>query len=357
MAGGREPKRVLGREDFGGDVLFNGDRCVMCTRCVRFMREVAEDERLTVVERGNRAVIDTFFDQGLEGSPFAGNIVDICPVGALVSKDFLYKARAWDLDRTPSVCPSCTQGCNITLQTRDNLVQRLKPRENLDVNGWWMCDFGRQGYEWMNRADRIQEPLVGGEPTSWTEALQALAREAPGGEGRSQGGELGPRSERGAGAAQGPCHRAGWWRGRLSLAQDRRGSRLFPASPSWPAERTWLPTSGGPRSSGLSESATMMPEGAWRRFGTTKESSSCLGIRWRIRTRASVPVPGSSSISEAMGPRPRPTRILSFPSPPSRSRRGASRMSRGGSNASGPGSGLRARPGPDGSSWEPFLRN
>ena len=69
---GREPKRVLGRDDFGGDVLFNADRCVMCTRCVRFMREVAEDERLTVVERGNRAIIDTFFERGLDGSPAAG---------------------------------------------------------------------------------------------------------------------------------------------------------------------------------------------------------------------------------------------------------------------------------------------
>lgn len=171
---GREPKRVLGRDDFGGDVLFNGDRCVMCTRCVRFMREVAEDERLCVVERGNRAVIDTFFEDGLEGSPFAGNIVDICPVGALVSKDFLYKARAWDLDRTPSICPSCSQGCNITLQTRDDLVQRLKPRENLEVNGWWMCDFGRHNYEWMNRSGRLEEPHVDGHAKGWAEALGAL---------------------------------------------------------------------------------------------------------------------------------------------------------------------------------------
>jgi len=181
---GQEPKRVLGRDDFGGDVLFNADRCVMCTRCVRFMREVAEDERLCVVERGSRAVIDTFFDEGLEGSPFAGNIVDICPVGALISKDFLHKARAWDLDRTPSVCPSCSQGCNITLQTRDDLVQRLKPRENLEVNGWWMCDFGRQNYEWMNRTDRIEEPLVNGKTQGWPGALESLLsalKEAKGG--------------------------------------------------------------------------------------------------------------------------------------------------------------------------------
>ncbi len=171
---GREPKRVLGRDDFGGDVLFNGDRCVMCTRCVRFMREVAEDERLCVVERGNRAVIDTFFEEGLEGSPYAGNIIDICPVGALISKDFLHKARAWDLDRTPSVCPSCSQGCNITLQVRDDLVQRLKPRENLEVNGWWMCDFGRHNYEWMNRTDRTEVPMVRGQEVGWADALGDL---------------------------------------------------------------------------------------------------------------------------------------------------------------------------------------
>ncbi len=180
---GREPKRVLGRDDFGGDVLFNADRCVMCTRCVRFMREVAEDERLTVVERGNRAIIDTFFEKGLEGSPFAGNIVDICPVGALISKDFLHKARAWDLDRTPSICPSCSQGCNITLDTRDNLVQRLKPRENLAVNGWWMCDFGRHNYEWINRGDRMEAPLVDGKAMGWTEALEGLSARLAGVDG------------------------------------------------------------------------------------------------------------------------------------------------------------------------------
>jgi NADH-quinone oxidoreductase subunit G len=146
-----EPKRVLGQDDFGGDVLYDGDRCIMCTRCVRYMREVAGDDRLCVVQRGSRSVIDTFFDEGLDQSPFASNIIDICPVGALLSKDFLHKARAWDLDRTPSICPNCSQGCNITLDTRDNLVQRLKPRHNPDVNSYWMCDYGRYRYEWINR--------------------------------------------------------------------------------------------------------------------------------------------------------------------------------------------------------------
>jgi NADH-quinone oxidoreductase subunit G len=170
-----EPKRVLGQDDFGGDVLFDGDRCIMCTRCVRYMREVAQDDQLCVVQRGNRSVIDTFFDEGLDRSPFASNIIDICPVGALLSKDFLHKARAWDLDRTPSICPNCSQGCNITLDTRDNLVQRLKPRHNADVNSYWMCDYGRYRYEWVNRGaapfpygvpegrasgTRIETPLV-----------------------------------------------------------------------------------------------------------------------------------------------------------------------------------------------------
>ena len=175
---GRDPKRVLGRDDFGGDVLFYGDRCVMCTRCVRFMNEVEEKPLLTVVERGNRSVIDTFFDEGLEHAEWAGNVVDICPVGALVSKDFLHKARAWDLEHTASVCPNCSQGCNIDLHTRDNLVHRMKPRTNPAVNGHWICDYGRARYEWLNRSDRLEAPLVRieGRNTAmgWTAALEAL---------------------------------------------------------------------------------------------------------------------------------------------------------------------------------------
>ena len=179
---GREPKRVFGRDDFGGDVLFYGDRCVMCTRCVRFMSEVEQDHRLTVVERGDRSIIDTFFDEGLDGTNWHGNIVDICPVGALVSKDFLHKARAWDLEHTPSVCTSCSQGCNIDLHTRDNLVQRIKPRENLDVNAWWMCDHGRHNYEWMNHGDRIEAPLVredsGSRAVDWKSSLSSILARA-----------------------------------------------------------------------------------------------------------------------------------------------------------------------------------
>jgi NADH-quinone oxidoreductase subunit G len=111
-----EPKRILGLHDFGGDILYDGDRCIMCTRCVRFMREIAGTGSLGVVQRGHRSVIDTFFDDGLEGEMWAGNIVDICPVGSLLSKDFLHKARVWDLDGAPSICPNCSQGCNIRIE-------------------------------------------------------------------------------------------------------------------------------------------------------------------------------------------------------------------------------------------------
>jgi NADH-quinone oxidoreductase subunit G len=177
-----EPKRVFGRDDFGGDVLYEGDRCIMCTRCVRFMREVAQDERLAVVQRGHRAVIDTFYEHGLQGNVWADNVVDICPVGALISKDFLHKARSWDLDRTPSICPNCTQGCNISLQVRDNQVMRLKPRPNQEVNAFWMCDYGRLNYEWVNRGGRIEAPLVrDGDrlvSTSWSDAILRLTDRA-----------------------------------------------------------------------------------------------------------------------------------------------------------------------------------
>ena len=175
----QEPKRILGRDDFGGDVVYEGDRCILCTRCVRFMREVAQDERLGVVQRGHRAAIDTFYDEGVDGNVWAGNIVDICPVGALLSKDFLHKARAWDLDRGPSVCANCSMGCNVRLETRDNQIQRIRPRANDAVNGHWMCDYGRLNYQWINRGGRIEAPLVkDGDrmvPVSWSDALLHLA--------------------------------------------------------------------------------------------------------------------------------------------------------------------------------------
>jgi len=155
----REPKRFNPVEDFGGDVLYVPNRCILCTRCVRFMDDVAHDTVLNVSERGDRALIGKFEGKDLT-HPWASNVVDLCPVGALLSKDFLNKARAWELDRSASICPNCTQGCNIVIETRDNSVARLKPRPNDDVNKYFMCDYGRLNYRWMNRQDRAELPMV-----------------------------------------------------------------------------------------------------------------------------------------------------------------------------------------------------
>ncbi len=175
----REEKLVMGRDRVADDILYFADRCIICTRCVRFMREVAQDDKLIVAQRGDRAYIDTFPGEELD-NPFRGNIVDVCPVGALVHEDYLFKARAWDLDKTPSVCPGCSNGCNVTLDTKENQIVRLKPRYNGDVNSYWMCDYGRKHLVMGNRGVRAEVPLVrdgGGElqPREWRDALEAVA--------------------------------------------------------------------------------------------------------------------------------------------------------------------------------------
>jgi NADH-quinone oxidoreductase subunit G len=152
-------KRYNPVEDFGPDVLYVANRCILCTRCVRFMDDVAQTPVLNVSERGDRAYIGISPDQTLDHA-WSGNVVDLCPVGSLISKDFLHKARAWDLDKAPSICPGCTQGCNISIETRDDVVVRLRPRPNMDVNRHFMCDYGRLDYRWLNRGDRIEAPLV-----------------------------------------------------------------------------------------------------------------------------------------------------------------------------------------------------
>lgn len=175
----REPKRFNPAEDFGGDVIYVPNRCILCTRCVRFMEDVAHDPALNVSERGDRALIGKFEGKDLT-HPWAANVVDLCPVGALLSKDFLNKARAWELDRTASICPNCTQGCNVTMETRENQVVRMRPRPNENVNAFFMCDWGRLNYRWMNEKNRTEHPMVrassGLVPASWEAAISAAAR-------------------------------------------------------------------------------------------------------------------------------------------------------------------------------------
>ena len=170
-------KRFNPVEDFGPDVLYVPNRCILCTRCVRFMEDIAKEPVLNVSERGDRAFIGIHPEARLD-HPWAGNVVDLCPVGSLLSKDFLHRARAWELDKTASICTGCSQGCNITLDTRDEVVVRVRPRPNLDVNRYFICDHGRMHYKWMNRGDRIEAPLIrrDGElkATDWDEALDRV---------------------------------------------------------------------------------------------------------------------------------------------------------------------------------------
>jgi NADH-quinone oxidoreductase subunit G len=174
----REAKRFNPVEDFGGDVMYVPNRCILCTRCVRFMEDVAEDAVLNVSERGDRAYIGKFEGRDLTHA-WAGNVVDLCPVGALLSKDFLNKARSWELDRTASVCNGCSQGCNMIVETRDNAVVRLRPRPNAEVNEFFLCDHGRLNYRWMNRGDRLEAPTIlgasGQRATDWDVALGSAA--------------------------------------------------------------------------------------------------------------------------------------------------------------------------------------
>ncbi len=172
------PKRFNPVEDFGPDVLYVPNRCILCTRCVRFMEDVAGSQVLNVSERGDRAYIGIDAGHRLD-HPWSGNVVDLCPVGSLVSKDFLHKARAWDLDKTASICTGCTQGCNVTIEARDEVVVRLRPRVNPGVNRYFMCDAGRADYRWMNRGDRVEVPLLAGAQrgtaVDWDAALDRLA--------------------------------------------------------------------------------------------------------------------------------------------------------------------------------------
>jgi NADH-quinone oxidoreductase subunit G len=135
------------------------DRCIMCSRCVRFTREISGTAELQVVNRGNHSEIDVFPGEPLNNK-LAGNVVDLCPVGALCSKDFLYKQRVWFLRHTKSVCADCSTGCSVFVDHNKNIVYRLRPRPNPKAQGHFMCDEGRYGFHYVNSYLRIMQPLL-----------------------------------------------------------------------------------------------------------------------------------------------------------------------------------------------------
>ncbi len=164
-----KPKRVI----WGPNVIFDGERCISCSRCIRFAKEIANQDVLTFVQRGDKVTIQLHHDTQFD-NPYSMNVIDICPVGALTSRDFRFKSRVWDMSFNESICSSCARGCNIKLGVRNNEILRVEPRANPYVNRFWICDYGRLNYKFVNE-NRIKEPLVRVNnsltKTSWQEAV------------------------------------------------------------------------------------------------------------------------------------------------------------------------------------------
>jgi len=165
------------RTIFGPNVVFDGERCIKCTRCVRFCQEITKTDELTVVNRSDHSTI-ALFDNSVLDNPLSANVVDICPVGALTDRDFRFKVRVWYLQKTPSICPGCSTGCNISVETYQNRIARFKPRINEAVNSHWLCDEGRYCFHDLAGGERLTVPLIRQEgglvAATWEQALQAV---------------------------------------------------------------------------------------------------------------------------------------------------------------------------------------
>jgi NADH-quinone oxidoreductase subunit G len=167
----------------GPHVMLDQERCILCSRCVRFADEISKTGEFGIFNRGDRAELGLYPGQQLD-NPYSGNVVDICPVGALTERDFRFKARVWYLSSAPSVCNGCAQGCNIDVHyvlNRPHLnygarLLRVKPRYNADVNQWWICDEGRYGFAWIDER-RLKKVRLHGADSTWDTALEAIATE------------------------------------------------------------------------------------------------------------------------------------------------------------------------------------
>ncbi len=172
-------KRVNGWRNIGTFVALERNRCIQCSRCDRFTREITGTNEFGMFNRGHELTVDTYADRPMTNK-FQGNMADICPVGAITEKEFRFKRRVWKLKKNRSICTGCSTGCNVTIEHDRNEVFRLKPLENQKVNKWWICDEGRLSYRKMNeRNSRITQPYgrVEGKLESilWGEAYGAIS--------------------------------------------------------------------------------------------------------------------------------------------------------------------------------------
>jgi NADH-quinone oxidoreductase subunit G len=155
-------------------VAIDRERCILCYRCVRFSQEVAEDEQLQLLERGDRTFVGTFDDRPYV-APFHGNITDLCPVGALTSYTYRFRARPWDIEQAGSVCTLCPSQCNVSFTVRDEQVKRVVARDNPEVDDGWLCDRGRYGFEMFTAEERVTGPRLKGGATDWQTAIAKAA--------------------------------------------------------------------------------------------------------------------------------------------------------------------------------------
>ena len=172
-----KPKRV----ELGPRVMLDVERCIMCSRCIRFSDEVAKQPVLTFTQRGDHVVLTTFPDTQLDNH-YSMNVIELCPVGALTSRDFRFKSRVWEMSSSESVCNGCARGCNVNIWVRNNEVLRLTPRFNDSVNSYWMCDKGRlETFKFINSEQRLSGPMVRKDgvltPVGWDEAIAGVVSE------------------------------------------------------------------------------------------------------------------------------------------------------------------------------------
>jgi len=165
------------RKSLGDKIVLDQERCILCSRCVRFFEEVPGKAQLTVSGLGSRSKIETFGDRPLEGN-YQGNITDICPVGALTFKQFRFQARVWNLFKKSSTCGECSRGCAVSVEVlRKGEVKRIRPRYDAEVNQWWICDVGRMALEGANpceRAPALLRGYAGLEPVEVEDGLEAV---------------------------------------------------------------------------------------------------------------------------------------------------------------------------------------
>jgi NADH-quinone oxidoreductase subunit G len=178
---------VKGDVDFGPTLMLNRQRCILCTRCVRFMRDIDGDAQINIIDRGYGSEIATFQEEGVH-SLLSGNLMDVCPVGAITTRDYRFKSRPWDNPlAVDTICTLCSKGCSTTAWikakpewAKGSRLVRFTPRLNPDVNGYWMCDIGRFDYHWIEGEDRLQRPLERDgnghlQPVSWHELNSKLS--------------------------------------------------------------------------------------------------------------------------------------------------------------------------------------